>query len=111
MLEGVQCSVASHTETGASLARIWEDNLGAGASGLSKPNRIILVAALDPFERHVSRKMIMSKLNVTSIYIHILRQQNTKLPKIITLALANTLYKRRNKMGGGGPKKCYQSLS
>ena len=42
----MQCSVASHTETSASLARIWEDNLGAGASGLSKPNRIILVAVL-----------------------------------------------------------------
>ena len=31
-------------------------------------------------------------------FIHILRQQNIKLPKRNTLALANTVYIRRNKM-------------
>ena len=31
-------------------------------------------------------------------FIHILRQQNIKLPKKNTLALANTVYIRRNKM-------------
>ena len=31
-------------------------------------------------------------------FIHIIRQQNIKLPKKNTLALANTVYIRRNKM-------------